>query len=74
MEISSKKEQDLDYTIDCLQIYLTELLKKNINNSTLSRRIKNDAEKIHNASNMLKSSVKEQTVADEIGYLLTQKS
>jgi len=74
MEITSKNEQSLDYTIDCLQVYLTELLKENVQNSTLVRKIKSDAEKIHNASNMLKSSVKEQTVADEIGYLLTQKS
>ena len=59
---------------DSLQAYLTELLKNNFNNKILSKKIKDDIEKLHDISNMLKSSIKEQTAADEIGYILTQKS
>lgn len=74
IEISEKNGQSLSDTIDCLQEYLTELLKNNFQSRTISKKIRDDIDKLHNISNMLKSNIKEQTAADETGYLLTQKS
>jgi len=74
LEISGENGQSLSVTIDSLQEYLLLILKNNFQNKILSKKIKDDIEKLHNISNMLKSNIKEQTAADETGYVLSQKS
>ena len=73
VNLSLENEQNLINTINGIQIYLAEFLKKNTNNLILSKKIKNDIEKLHNIESMLKSNVKDQIAADETGYIFTQK-
>ena len=74
MNLSSGNEQNLIDTINSVQVYLAEFLKKNTNNIILSKKIKQDIEKLHNIEKMLKSNIKDQIAADETGYIFTQKS
>lgn len=74
MNLTSENGQNLISTINGIQIYLTEFLKKNSDNLLLAKKIKQDIEKLHNIENMLKSNIKEQIAADETGYIFTHKS
>ena len=73
MEISEKNGQNLSDTLDGIQNYLVRLLENNFQNKIFSKKIMSDIDKLHDISNMLRSNIKEQTAADETGYLLTQK-
>ena len=56
------------YIIDCIQYYLTELLKANIQNQNLVRKIYKDLKKTENSKNMLRSYIKEQTVYEDLAF------
>ncbi len=55
-----------------IQAYLTNLMRKNTHNIMLKKKGYADIDKIQQLINMLNFGVKEQTMADEIGYILTE--
>ena len=55
-----------------VQAYLTDLLKTNTNDIILKKQIIFDVEKIQNLIQMNNSSIKEQVILDELGYILTK--
>ncbi len=60
------------YIIDCIQYYLTELLKINSKNQILSRKIYKDIKKTENSKNMLASYIKEQTVYEDLAFYFSK--
>ncbi len=63
-----EKEYSPLYIIDCIQYYLTELLKSNTNNKLLARKIYKDIQKTENSKKMLKAYIKEQTVYEDLAF------
>lgn len=63
-------ENDLEptYIIDCIQYYLTQLIKANINNSILVNKIYSDIEKTEKSKKMLDAYIKEQTVYEDLAF------
>lgn len=56
------------YIIDCIQYYLTQLIKANINNSILVNKIYSDIEKTEKSKKMLDAYIKEQTVYENLAF------
>ena len=56
------------YIIDCIQYYLTELLKANSGNQLLVNKIYRDLEKTENSKKMLRAYIKEQTVYEDLAF------
>ncbi len=56
------------FIIDCIQYYLTELLKSNSDNEFIRRKIYKDLEKTEKSKKMLKASIKEQTVYEDLAF------
>ena len=63
-------ENDLEPTfiIDCIQYYLTQLIKSNIGNSILVNKIYKDIEKTEKSKKMLGAYIKEQTVYEDLAF------
>ena len=63
-------ENDIEptYIIDCIQYYLTQLIKANINNSILVNKIYSDIEKTEKSKKMLDAYIKEQTVYEDLAF------
>jgi len=71
---SFQTENNLEpiYIIDCIQYYLTELLKANSNNHVLVKKIFKDIEKTEQSKKMLSSYIKEQTVYEDLAFYFTK--
>ncbi len=71
---SFQTENNLEpvYIIDCIQYYLTELLKANSNNQVLVKKIFKDIEKTEKSKKMLSSYIKEQTVYEDLAFYFTK--
>lgn len=68
--LNYQKNNELEpmYIIDCIQYYLTEILKANIQNQILSNKIFKDLEKTENSKKMLRAHIKEQTVYEDLAF------
>lgn len=68
------KDNNLAFTdiVVSIQMYLKDLMKNNSKNLILKQQISDDIENLQQALNMLYSSIREQIVADEVGYILTK--
>lgn len=68
--LNYRQEKDYSplYIIDCIQYYLTELLKSNSNNSQIVKKIYKDIQKTENSKKMLKSYIKEQIVYEDLAF------
>lgn len=60
------------YIIDCIQYYLVQLVKSNLNNSVLINKIYRDIEKLEESKRMLDSYIKEQIVYEDIAFYFTK--
>ena len=60
------------YVIDCIQYYLTELLKANSNDNFLVKKIFKDIEKTENSKKMLQAYIKEATVYEDLAFYFTK--
>jgi len=71
-----QSENDLkpSYIIDCLQYYLTEVLKSNCSNTTLLNKIFADIKATEKAKQMLNSYIKEQTVYENLAFYFAGKN
>lgn len=67
-DYQTEKELDPLYILDCIQYYLTLILKNNINNYSLRNKIFKDIQKIENSKDMIKSYIKEQTVYENLSF------
>ena len=56
------------FIIDCIQYYLTQLIKANIGNSILLNEIYKDIEKTEISKKMIESYIKEQTVYEDLAF------
>ena len=74
MKTAKSKDIPLTSVLIGLQTYLTELLKNNPQNILLKQKVFEDIDKLQKMVDMLNFGVKEQTVADESGYILTKQS
>lgn len=61
-----------EYIIDCIQYYLTELLKANYSNKFLVRKLYKDLEKTESSKKMLKAHIKETPVYEDLGFYFTK--
>ncbi len=61
------------YIIDCLQFYLTELLKSNHQNFALTKIILKDIEKTEISKKMLNAYVKEATVYENLAFYFCKR-
>ena len=60
------------YVLDCIQYYLTQLLKSNSANTILARKIFKDIEKVQNSKKMLDAYIKEQTVYEDLAFYFSK--
>ena len=60
------------YVIDCVQYYLTELLKANSNDKFLVKKIYKDIEKTENSKKMLRAYIKDSTVYEDLAFYFTK--
>ncbi len=67
------KNYDTKYVLDCIQYYLTELIKSNYDNKVLFNIIMRDIEKIEESKKMTDSYIKEQTVYEDLAFYLAKK-
>lgn len=56
------------YIIDCIQYYLTEILKANHKNQILVNKIFKDLERTEKSKKMLRAYIKEQTVYEDLAF------
>lgn len=70
-----QNEKNLDpyYIIDCLQFYLTQLLKSNLDNKFILNKIFKDIKKTEEAKQMLKSYVKENQIYEHLAFYFAGK-
>ncbi len=61
------------YILDCIQYYLTEILKNNTSDNVLMNIIFRDIKEIEKAKQMLKSYIKEQTVYENLAYYFAKR-
>lgn len=73
MKTAKSKYVPLATILSDLQLYLSDLLRCNPQNVLLKGRIFEDIEQLQKMTDMLNAGVKEQTIADEAGYVLTNK-
>lgn len=68
--LTYQQENDLEptFVIDCIQYYLTQLLKSNFHNILLKNKIYKDIEKTENSKKMLNAYIKEQTVYEDLAF------
>ena len=71
LDYSKNNDKPLAYILAAIQAYFVELAKTNAQNTAFKTRVFDDIEKLQNLITMLSSSVREQVVADEAGYILT---
>ncbi len=64
----SENNLEGEYIIDCIQFYLKEFAKTNIENKILLNKIFKDIEKTENSKKMLRSYIKEQTVYEDLAF------
>ena len=64
----SENNLESEYIINCIQFYLKELAKTNIQNQILVKKIFKDIEKTENSKKMLRSYIKEQTVYEDLAF------
>ena len=74
--LNYQNENNLEayYIIDCLQFYLTQILKANSNNITLKNKIFKDIQKTEEAKKMLKAYVKEAQVYEHLAFYFAGKT
>lgn len=69
-QILIKKQQEMgyssEYVLDCIQFYLAEFMKSNIENKILVNKIKNDILVIQNAKKELKSYIRPQLIFENM--------
>ena len=72
--LSYQTENNIEpmYVIDCVQYYLTELLKANIHDEFLVKKIYKDIEKTKNSKKMLQAYIKESTVYEDLAFYFTK--
>jgi hypothetical protein len=72
--LNYQTENNLDpiYIIDCIQYYLTELLKANSNNQVLVNKIYKDIKKAESSKKMLDAYIKEQTVYEDLAFYFSK--
>ncbi len=73
LNYQSENNLEASYIIDCIQFYLTEILKINTNNKNLAGKIFRDIEKLEEAKKMLKSYIKELQVYEHIAFYFAGK-
>ena len=61
------------FIIDCIQAYLSDILKSNINNQELTRTILKDINKMEEYKRMLKAKVKENTVYEDLCFYFAKR-
>ena len=62
-----------NFIIDCIQAYLSDILKSNINNQSLTKTILKDVEKMEEYKRMLKSHVKETTIYEDLCFYFAKR-
>lgn len=62
-----------NFIIDCIQAYLTDILKSNTNNLILTRTILKDVEKMEEYKRMLKSHVKENVIYEDLAFYFAKR-
>ena len=72
LKYSKDKEKSLTEIVMSIQTYLKDMLKKNTESIYLKQSILKSINNLQETIIMLKSNFKEQTVADEIAYILTK--
>lgn len=60
------------YMLDCIQFYLKEIIKANLNNTLLIQKAYLDIEKIQECKKMLDSYIKEQLVYEDLAFYFTK--
>ncbi len=61
------------YIIDCIQYYLTEILKNNSSNKVIMNIIFRDIKETEKAKQMIKSYIKEQTVYENLAFYFAKR-
>ena len=74
MKTSKEKDIPLSSVLVGIQAFFTDLLRKNSQNILLKKKFFDDIDKLQKMVDMLNSGVKEQNIADEVGYILTKMS
>ncbi len=72
-QYQSDNNLEASYIIDCIQFYLIEILKSNINNKFLTNKIFNDINKTEEAKRMLRAYVKEIQVYEHLAFYFAEK-
>ena len=62
-----------NFIIDCIQAYLSDILKSNINNQELTRTILKDIEKMEEYKRMLKARVKENVIYEDLSFYFAKR-
>ena len=72
--LSYQNENELEptYILDCIQFYLTEILKTNSQNKYIVSKIYSDIEKVENSKKMLKAYIKEQTIYEDLAFYFSK--
>lgn len=72
-EYQSKNSLEPKYILDCIQFYLTEIIKANYSNQNLINIIYKDIKKIENSKKMLDSYVKANVVYEDLSFYFCKR-
>ncbi len=72
-EYQTKNSLEPKYILDCMQYYLTELIKSNYENKQLINIAYKDIKKIENSKKMIDSYIKENTVYEDLAFYLCKR-
>lgn len=72
--LEEQLEKDLTpkYILDCIQFYLKELIKANLDNKIIVNKAYSDIEKIQDSKRMIDSYIKEQGVYEDLAFYLAK--
>lgn len=68
LDYQSANDLSPKYILDCVQYYLKEFIKSNLNNQRLVKKAYDDIEKIQESKKMLDSYIKEQVVYENLAF------
>lgn len=72
LEYQVEKDLTPKYILDCVQFYLKEVIKANLDNKTLMHKAYLDIEKIQDSKKMIDSYIKEQVVYEDLAFYLAK--
>ncbi len=66
LEAMQEHDYKVEYVLDCMEFYLAQMIKRNLNNKMLVQKIKKDISKIQHAKKQAQAYIKPQLIIEDL--------